>query len=56
MDVDVEGCPVGEKVEEFDSMGEGCTGPRERRERAKSGSEASRFTAVDRVSLFGRKW
>ena len=51
MDVDVEGGPVGEKVEEFESMGEGCTGPRDRRERANSGSEASRLMAVVRVGL-----
>ena len=36
---------MGLKVEELENMGEGVTGPRERRERAKSGSEASRLIA-----------
>lgn len=35
-----------ENVEELERVEEGWTGPRERRERAKSGSEASRFMAV----------
>ena len=33
------------KEEEFEKVGEGVTGPRERRERAKSGSAASRLIA-----------
>ena len=33
------------KAEEGERVGLGCTGPRERRERAKSGSEASRLIA-----------
>lgn len=33
------------KVELFESVELGCTGPRERSERAKSGSEASRAMA-----------
>lgn len=36
---------LGLKVEELEYIGEGVTGPRVRRERAKSGSEASRLIA-----------
>lgn len=36
-------------MEEFERVEEGWTGPRERRERAKSGSEASRLMAVEMV-------
>jgi len=36
---------LGEKVELFERVELGWTGPRERRERAKSGSEASREMA-----------
>jgi hypothetical protein len=39
------GCP---KTEEGERVGLGCTGPKERRERAKSGSEASRLMASER--------
>lgn len=42
---------LGEKVEVLERVEEGCTGPRERRERAKSGSEASRFIAVTRKGV-----
>lgn len=41
------GFAEGEKVEELERVEEGWTGPRERRERAKSGSEASRFIAKE---------
>lgn len=37
------------KEEEGERVGLGCTGPRERRERAKSGSEASRLIASERL-------
>ena len=43
------------KVEELEIVGEGVTGPIERRDRAKSGSAASRFMANPSVSLPGRK-
>jgi len=36
------------KAEEGERVGFGCTGPRERSERAKSGSEASRLMASER--------
>jgi len=39
--------------EEFESVGFGVTGPRERREAAKSGSRASRSTAWVRVDATG---
>ena len=41
--------PLVEKVELLDSMLEGWTGPRERRDAAKSGSDASRNIAVARI-------
>lgn len=44
-----EGAELGEKVEEFERVEDGWTGPRERRERAKSGSEASRLMAGEMV-------
>ncbi len=37
----------GLKVDEFERVELGWTGPRERRDRAKSGSEASRLMAAD---------
>lgn len=42
----MEGGSEAENVEELERVEEGWTGPRERRERAKSGSEASRLIAV----------
>ncbi len=49
-------------VELLESVEEGCTGPSERRERAKSGSEASRLTAcsshqhtTDPVSIWSNR-
>ena len=40
-----------EKVELLDSVLDGWTGPRERREAAKSGSDASRDIAVARIRM-----
>jgi len=50
--VELDGWP---KAEEGERVGLGCTGPRERRERAKSGSEASRLMASERVPA-ARGW
>jgi len=43
------------KAEDGERVGFGCTGPRERNERAKSGSEASRLMASERVAA-ARGW
>ena len=43
--------PLVEKVELLDSVLEGWTGPRERRDAAKSGSEASRDIAVVHIRM-----